>query len=49
MEEMAKNDDLARDKMVQEALIEAAKILGQYGQSVDIAQIQSQQAQPREF
>lgn len=42
--EMAANDDLERDKMLQEVVIEAAKILGQYGQSVDVEKIRAAQA-----
>lgn len=42
--ESAASDDLERDRMIQEVVIEAAKILGQYGQTVDVAAIQSAQA-----
>lgn len=42
--EMAANDDLERDKMLQEVVIEAAKILGQYGQNVDVEKIRAAQA-----
>lgn len=49
MLEMASSDDLSRDKMAQDLLVDAAKILGQYGTSVDVAQIGAQQAAPRNF
>lgn len=41
------DDDLERDKMVQNLAIEVAKILGQYGSSVDVAGVQAAQAAPR--
>ena len=47
--DMAKSDDLSRDKMAQDLLVDAAKILGQYGTSVDVAQIGAQQNAPRNF
>ncbi|MBL4757394.1 MAG: hypothetical protein JKY32_07100 [Rhizobiales bacterium] len=47
--EASASDDLARDKLIQELVIEAAKILGQYGTSVDVASVQAAQAAPREF
>jgi hypothetical protein len=47
--EMASSDDLSRDQMAQDLLVDAAKILGQYGTSVDVAQIGAQQAAPRNF
>ena len=49
LQEMAASDDLSRDKMAQELLVDAAKILGQYGTSVDVAQISAQQSAPRNF
>lgn len=49
MLEMASSDDLNRDKMAQELLIEAAKIMGQYGAQVDVAAVQAQQQAPRDF
>ena len=49
MLDMAKSDDLSRDKMAQDLLVDAAKILGQYGTSVDVAQIGAQQNAPRNF
>ena len=49
MLEMASSDDFNRDKMAQDLLVDAAKILGQYGTSVDVAQIGAQQAAPRNF
>jgi hypothetical protein len=47
--ELASSDDLKRDEMAQNLLVDAAKILGQYGTSVDVAQIGAQQAAPRNF
>jgi hypothetical protein len=47
--EMASSNDLSRDKMAQDLLVDAAKILGQYGTSVDVAQIGAQQNAPRNF
>ena len=40
-------DDRVRDKMDQELLTDAAKLLGQYGSSVNVAQIKAAQAIPR--
>lgn len=47
--EMAQSDDLARDEMAQQLLVDAAKILGQYGATVDVASIRQQQQAPREM
>jgi hypothetical protein len=47
--DMASSDDLSRDKMAQDLLVDAAKILGQYGANVDVAQIGAQQNAPRNF
>jgi hypothetical protein len=47
--DMASSDDLSRDKLAQDLIVEAAKILGQYGTNVDVAQIGAQQAAPRNF
>lgn len=47
--ELASKDDLERDGMAQDLLVEAAKILGQYGTSVDVARVQAEQAAPRQF
>lgn len=47
--EMAKKDDLERDGMAQDLLIEAAKILGQYGTSVDVERVRAEQNAPRQF
>ena len=43
----ASNDDLQRDKMAQDLLVDAAKIYGQYGTSVDVAKIQAEQDKVR--
>tara|TARA_R110000868_G_scaffold12445_2_gene59477 strand:+ start:3075 stop:5234 length:2160 start_codon:yes stop_codon:yes gene_type:complete len=45
--ELQAGDDLNRDKMNQELLIEAAKILGQYGSAVDVERVRAMQAAPR--
>lgn len=47
--EMANNDDLKRDEMAQQLLVDAAKILGQYGTNVDVARIRAEQAAPRPY
>ena len=47
--EMAASDDLKRDEMAQNLLVNAAKILGQYGTSVDVARVRQEQAMPRQF
>lgn len=47
--ELAAKDDLERDGMAQDLLVEAAKIMGQYGQAVDVASVQAQQQAPRDF
>lgn len=49
MLELAQSDDIQRDKMAQDLLIEAAKILGQYGTQVDVERVRAEQAQPRMF
>jgi hypothetical protein len=46
--EMGLKDDLERDKMVQELAIEVARILGEYGTSVDVAAVTAAQNAPRE-
>tara|TARA_R110002153_G_scaffold90385_2_gene220815 strand:+ start:2317 stop:4485 length:2169 start_codon:yes stop_codon:yes gene_type:complete len=43
----ASNDDLQRDKMAQDLLVDAAKIYGQYGTSVDVAKIKAEQDKVR--
>jgi len=40
-------DDRERDKMDQELILSAAKILGDYGKSVDVARIKEMQSTPR--
>jgi hypothetical protein len=45
--ELQSSDDLNRDKMNQNLLVEAAKILGQYGTSVDVERVRALQAAPR--
>lgn len=49
MLEMASSDDLQRDQMAQDLLVQAAKILGQYGTTVDVARVQAEQAAPRQM
>jgi len=47
--EMAAKDDLARDKLVQDIAVEVAKMMGQYGQTVDLEAIKREQDQERVF
>jgi hypothetical protein len=47
--EIANNDDFKRDELAQQLLVDAAKILGQYGTSVDVARVRAEQAAPRPF
>lgn len=44
MQKAAMDDDLARDNMVQDLAVQVAKILGQYGTSVDVEAIKQEQA-----
>ena len=41
--ELANTDDLKRDEMAQNLLVDAAKILGQYGTTVDVARVKAEQ------
>ena len=43
----AASDDLQRDQMAQDLLVDAAKIYGEYGTSVDVARIQAEQDKAR--
>jgi hypothetical protein len=43
----ASEDDLKRDQMAQDLLVNAAKIYGEYGTSVDVARIQAEQDKAR--
>ena len=45
--ELQASDDLERDQMNQDLLVEAAKILGQYGTAVDVERVKAMQAAPR--
>ena len=48
--DMAKNaqaDDLKRDQMAQDLLVDAAKIYGEYGTKVDVARVKSEQDKNR--
>jgi hypothetical protein len=47
--DMANSDDFKRDELAQSLLVDAAKILGQYGTSVDVAQVSAQQNAPRQY
>ena len=38
---LAMGDDLKRDQMDQDLLVDAAKLLGQYGTQVDVANIKA--------
>ena len=48
MHQSAMDDDLERDKMVQELAVKVAEILGQYGTAVDVQQVKDEQAAIRE-
>ena len=39
----AREDDLKRDRMAQDLLVDAAKVYGQYGTAVDVARVQAEQ------
>ena len=43
----AAKDDLERDQMAQDLMVDAAKIYGEYGTSVDVARIQAEQEKAR--
>ena len=43
------SNDLERDKMGQDLLVQAAKILGEYGTSVDVERVRAMQAAPRDI
>ena len=43
----AANDDLKRDQMAQDLLVDAAKIYGEYGTSVDVARVKAEQERMR--
>ena len=43
----ASEDDLKRDRMAQDLLVDAAKIYGQYGTAVDVAKVQAEQDKVR--
>ena len=47
MQKAAANDDLKRDQMAQDLLVNAAKIYGEYGTAVDVAGIQAEQDKTR--
>jgi hypothetical protein len=47
VQEMALDDDLQRDQMAQDLLVDAAKIYGQYGTSVDVARVKAEQERER--
>ena len=49
MIEMTAKDDLERDKMAQDLAVNQAKILGQYGASVDVARVKAEQEMQRRF
>ena len=39
----AAEDDLKRDQMAQDLLVDAAKVAGQYGTAVDVARVKAEQ------
>jgi hypothetical protein len=43
----AADDDLKRDQMAQDLLVNAAKIYGEYGTQVDVARVQAEQDKVR--
>jgi len=47
--EAAGDNDLERDRMIQELFIEAAKIAGQYGAQINVAGIQAEQNKQRDY
>jgi hypothetical protein len=47
--EMAASDDFKRDEMAQDLLVQAAKILGQYGTNVDVARVKAEQDAQRQY
>ena len=47
MHELGMKDDLDRDQMAQDLLVDAAKVVGQYGTNVDVARIKAEQNAPR--
>lgn len=47
--EAAGDDDLERDRLVQELFVEAAKIAGQYGAQINTAAIQAEQNKQRDY
>lgn len=47
--EAAGDDDLERDRLIQELFVEAAKIAGQYGAQVNTAAIQAEQQKDRNY
>jgi hypothetical protein len=47
MQKAAASDDLKRDQMAQDLLVNAAKIYGEYGTAVDVAGIQAEQDKAR--
>jgi hypothetical protein len=49
MIEMTAKDDLERDKMAQALMVDQAKILGQYGATVDVARVKAEQDMQRRF
>ena len=46
-QKLAMEDDLKRDQMDQDLLVDAAKVLGQYGTQVDVAAIRAAQQAAR--
>ena len=48
-EEMVMQDDLKRDQMAQNLYVDAARTLGQYGSTVDVARIKAEQEKERQI
>lgn len=48
-EKAAKDDDRARDKMLQDLIVKAAQVVGQHDTAVDVEAVRRQQEQPRQY
>ena len=49
VQEMLMDDDLQRDKMAQDLLVDAATVAGKYGTAVDVAAIKAEQERQRQI
>lgn len=48
-QQMVMNDDLQRDRMAQDMVVDQATLAGQYGQALDIARIKAEQEKQRQY